>query len=81
MHVLDASRVVNVESSAIYSTTERRKTFDVANREEQAKLRELHRGQGRSSRWFPYQAGVRSPHVARLASHSDAVPNFLGHGR
>jgi 5-methyltetrahydrofolate--homocysteine methyltransferase len=73
VHVLDASRAVGVVSQV--KDPGRRPAFDAANREEQGRLRELHKSR-REKPLVPFaQANLNRP---RWSGGDKPVPEFLG---
>jgi 5-methyltetrahydrofolate--homocysteine methyltransferase len=75
VHVLDASRAVDVVSTLI--SPERRGAFDGANRAEQQTLRERHAGRARKPLLTLAAARANRP-VFDWASEDIPVPSFLG---
>jgi 5-methyltetrahydrofolate--homocysteine methyltransferase len=75
VHVLDASRVVDVVSSLL--SEERRSGFEAENRARQTQLRSQHAAR-REKPLLAYEAAVANRLRTDWASQSVAVPDFLG---
>jgi 5-methyltetrahydrofolate--homocysteine methyltransferase len=74
VHVLDASRAVDVVSSLI---GERRAAFDTANRAAQAEIRERHASR-REKPLLPYRDAVANRQAFDWDNHQIASPWFVG---
>jgi 5-methyltetrahydrofolate--homocysteine methyltransferase len=75
VHVLDASRVIDVVSSLLSET--QRPAFDLANREAQEKLREQHRAR-RERPLVPYAAALAQRLTIDWKAEKLPVPSFVG---
>ena len=75
VHVLDASRVIDVVSNLLSDT--HRPAFDQANREAQEKLREQHRAR-RERPLVPYSAALANRLAIDWRTAVLATPSFLG---
>src|SRR5262249_25441036 len=75
VHVLDASRVVDVVSSLL--SAEKRAGFERDNRDAQIRLREQHAAR-RERPLLSYEAAVKNRAVFDWANESIAEPSFIG---
>jgi 5-methyltetrahydrofolate--homocysteine methyltransferase len=75
VHVLDASRAVDVVSSLLSDT--QRPAFDQANRAEQQRLREVHKA-GRRRRLLPWPDAQRNRLRLEFTPEAIATPSFTG---